>query len=280
MHIKCWGSRGSIPVCGEEYLKYGGNTTCIGITADSGDEVIIDAGTGIRRLGIDPYYKNINKYNLLFTHFHWDHVIGFNFFKPILEKNKTLLIQNTGFSGLFVKDILSDLMKPPFFPVTMDDLEADIKFTDDDHDGKFSIGSLDIESISLSHPGGGFGYKFTENGKSFVFLTDNELGFDHPGTVGFDSYMDFSKNADILFHDGEFTPDEYPSKTGWGHSSYTDALNLAIKARVKKLGLFHINQERQDYEMDEIIDKCTKIIKQRHSSLKCFGVANNMEFHL
>lgn len=284
MRIRCWGSRGSIPVCGREYTKYGGDTTCISITAKSGDIVIIDAGTGIRRLGIHPDYSSINEFNLMFTHFHWDHVMGFNFFSPILKKNKTIKIYNSRFSSFFVEDILDDLMRKPFFPVTMGDLKAEIKFLNNPGN-KFSIGSLDIETIPLSHPGEGSGYKFTENGKSFVFLTDNELGFKLPGAAGpeiseFDAYLKFSENADLLFHDGEFTPDEYPSKTGWGHSVYTKALDLAIKANVKKLGVFHINQERKDLEMDEIIDKCMDIIKQNGSTLECFGVACNTEFHL
>ena len=175
MRIKCWGSRESIPVCGREYMKYGGDTTCISITAASGDIVIIDAGTGIRRLGIHPDYKDINEYNLVFTHFHWDHVMGFNFFSPILKKNKTIKIRNSRFSSFFVQDILENLMRKPFFPVTMGDLTAKIEFIKN-HGDTFSIGSLDIETIPLSHPGGGSGYKFTENEKSFVFLTDNELG--------------------------------------------------------------------------------------------------------
>ncbi len=304
MHIKCWGSRGSIPVCGREYMKYGGDTTCISIITESGDIVIIDAGTGIRRLGIHPDYNDLNVYNLVFTHFHWDHVMGFNFFKPIFEKNKTIKIRNSCFSSFFVKDILEDLMRKPFFPVTMGDLNAKIKFIEN-QGTKFSIGSLNIETIPLSHPGEGAGYKFTENGKSFVFLTDNELGFnhlkslksdrkmqkdsgqvkaDHKNTdqekTEFNAYLKFAENADLLFHDGEFTPDEYPSKKGWGHSVYTKALDLAIKAHVKQLGIFHINQERKDCEMDEIIDRCMDIIKQKNSQLDCFGVTCNMEFDL
>ncbi len=304
MHIKCWGSRGSIPVCGRDYIKYGGDTTCISIIAKSGDVIIIDAGTGIRRLGAHPDYCRTNELNLMFTHFHWDHIMGFNFFKPILNKKKTLIIRNSKFSSFFVKDVLTNLMTKPFFPLTMGDLKAKIKFINDQKN-KFSIGSLDIETIPLSHPGAGAGYKFTENGKSFVFLTDNELGFDHSGPAqseaakpkkalgkefnlkkteqektGFDAYLKFSGNADLLFHDGEFTPCEYPEKTGWGHSVYTKALDLAINANVKKFGIFHINQERKDREMDEIIDNCTNIIQQNNSAVKCFGVTSDMEFNL
>ncbi len=284
MLITCWGSRGSVPVCGEKYIKYGGDTTCVSIIAKSGDIVIIDAGTGIRKLGVHPDFIKINEFNLLFTHFHWDHVMGFNFFSPILNSSKTIIIQNSRFSSFFAKDVLDDLMRKPFFPLTMGDLKAKIKF-ENAHRTDFSIGSLNIESIPLSHPGEGAGYKFIEDEKTFVFLTDNELDFDHPGSLGkgnarFNAFVKFSKNADLLFHDGEFTPEEYPFKTGWGHSAYTSALDLAMKANVKRLGLFHINQERQDKDMDMIIERCKDIIKMNNSGLKCFGVSCNMTFDL
>jgi len=279
MYIKCWGSRGSIPVSGKEYQKYGGDTTCIEVVAQSGHTVIIDAGTGIRKLGSTHDNTHNTLYYLLFTHAHWDHVIGFNFFKPLLDKNSTIVIQNSKLSNMKVKEILETLMAPPFFPIAMKDLNATINFRDD-LKGRFSLGSLDIETIPLSHPNGGLGYKFTENSKSFVFLTDNELGFDHPGSLGFDSFLNFSRNADLLIHDAEFFPDEYTSRKEWGHSSCVDTLNLAMKANVKRLGLFHINQERDDRQMDQMETVCKSIVKKNNSSMDCFAVACGADFKL
>ncbi|MFO7884970.1 MAG: MBL fold metallo-hydrolase [Desulfobacteraceae bacterium] len=279
MEIKCWGSRGSISVSGKEFIKYGGSTTCIEVTAGSGETIILDAGTGIRKLGSDPVAGDKTKYYLLFTHVHWDHIAGFPFFKPLLEKNRCIEIQNNVFLKLTIKEILDYLMSAPFFPVTMEAFKATRTFRDD-LTGCFSIGSIDIETIPLSHPGGGYGYKLTENNKTFVFLTDNELGFDHPLSKGFDSFLTFCTDADILFHDAEFTPEEYSSKTGWGHSSYKELLDLAVKAKVRQLGLFHINQERTDIEMDKIVTCCRKILQQKKSSLDCFGVAAGMHFKL
>ncbi|MBI9087757.1 MAG: MBL fold metallo-hydrolase [Desulfobacterium sp.] len=277
MFIKCWGSRGSIPVSGEQYLKYGGDTTCIQVVARSGETVIIDAGTGIRRLGatldaVDTCY-------LLLTHAHWDHVAGFPFFKPLFNSNKVVEIQNTTFSGQPVKEIFNTLMSPPLFPITPNDLTAQIRFRDD-FTGRFTIGSLTIDTIPLSHPNGAFGYRLTEGNKRFVFLTDNELGLAHPGDQGFDGYRAFAKDADLLFHDAEFTPDEYPQRIGWGHSIYTEALELAMEAGVKRLGLFHLNQDRTDKEMDRIQADCRSRIKANNSGLDCFAVACDMEFTL
>ncbi|SMC87566.1 Phosphoribosyl 1,2-cyclic phosphodiesterase [Desulfocicer vacuolatum DSM 3385] len=279
MKIKCWGSRGSIAVAGNEYCKFGGETTCIQVIAGSGENLIIDAGTGIRKLGIDLVAAPRQELYLFLTHAHWDHISGFTFFKPLQDPGVTLTVQNSSFSNTTVEEIFKSLIQPPFFPITMKDLEANIRYKDHMKD-QFTIGSLSISTIALNHPGGGLGYKFTENGKSFVFLTDNELGYRHPKGLENEAYERFCSNADLLFHDAEFTPDEYPSKTGWGHSAYTDVIELAIKARVKELGLFHLNQERTDIQMDKIVDHCRRIIKDRGESMACLGVACNMEFNL
>jgi len=279
MDIKCWGSRGSIPVSGDPYLKYGGDTTCIEVTAKSGEIIIIDAGTGIRCLGKSLIERNLTQYYLLFTHAHWDHILGIGFFRPLLFSKVKIIIQDRKFSGIVTQDVLSEVMKQPFFPIGLKDLKADIRF-DKTLNKTFTIGSVRIETIPISHAGGGLGYKFTEDGKSFVFLTDNELGFDHPEGSGFDAYVDFSRDADLLFHDGEYTQDEYKRKIGWGHSSIQDILGLAIKANVKKLGLFHLNQDRTDAQMDKIIKQCQTDLKKKNLKLDCFAVSCNLSTHL
>ncbi|MBF0111502.1 MAG: MBL fold metallo-hydrolase [Desulfamplus sp.] len=279
MYIKCWGSRGSIAVAGSEYNKYGGDTTCIQVVAQSGDVVIIDAGTGLRKLGLALPINNSLNYHLLFTHTHWDHISGFPFFKPLQDVKVTLTIHNSQFYTLSVKDIISNIMALPFFPITMKEMQAKVIYQDNSSKD-FSIGSLNISTIPLSHPGGGFGYKFVENGRAFVFLTDNELNYPHPGGKTVNDYKEFCKDADIVFHDMEFMPDEYQSKKGWGHSSCTDVLDLAIDANVKQLGLFHINQERTDDAMDQMVKFCQDMVKKQNSKMECFGVAAGMEFNL
>lgn len=276
MRIKCWGSRGSISVSGKDFVKYGGDTTCIEVQADSGEIVIIDAGTGIRRLGNDLLQRNKKEFHLLLTHTHWDHILGIAFFHPLLRKDTTLKVQDRTFAGITTRDVLDEVMKDPFFPVGMDDFRADIRF-DKSLNGKFSIGSLDIESIPTSHSEGSLGYKFTENGNTFVFLTDNELGYAHAQGRPIGEYIDFCKGADLLFHDAEYTADEYTRKTGWGHSSVPDVLDLALKAGVAQLGLIHINQDRTDAQMDDIVDGCNRFFRDNNSPILCFGVSSNFE---
>lgn len=280
MYIKCWGSRGSIPVAGKEYIRYGGETTCIQIQAQSGETVIIDAGTGLRKLGLSlPYGNSGSHYHMLFTHTHWDHIAGFPFFKPLQSPNVTLTINNSNFSMVSVKEVIANIMNPPLFPVTMQQMQADVIYKDNPPP-RFSIGTLDISTIPLSHPGGGLGYRFSENGKVFVFLTDNEITFNHPGGRSIAEYTRFCKDADLVFHDMEYTPKEYPFRKGWGHSTYTDVLKIAMDAHVKRLGLFHINQERTDDDMDILVSNCNNIVKKQGSAVDCFGVACGMEFTL
>ncbi len=284
MFIKCWGSRGSISVSGQEYVRYGGDTTCIEIQAKTGELVIIDAGTGIRRLGNSLLSRNISDYTLLLTHTHWDHILGIAFFKPLLYRKTRIVFQDRKFGNFDTKGVLKEVLKPPFFPVQLKDLHADIKF-DTSLTGSFNIGSLAVDTIPTSHTEGSLGYKFTEDGKSFVFLTDNELGFSHPQGQPVADYIQFVANADLLFHDAEYTKNEYVRKTGWGHSSIPDVMDLASKAGVKRLGLIHLNQDRTDDEMDAIIVDCTRVLKTRAQAnntqaIDCFAVSCNYEITL
>lgn len=279
MIIKIWGSRGSIPVSGKDYLKYGGDTTCVDIRTKSGDIIIIDAGTGIRRLGNQLVDEKRFDLHFIFTHAHWDHLMGFPFFKPLYFKRSTIRMHPCPFHSKFVETILSRIMTPPNFPVKYSDITAQLVYTEA-CPTEFEIGSVKVIPIALSHPNGGSGYKFIEDNKTFVFLTDNELGHIHPGGVPFEDYLNFCSKADLLIHDAEFTPDEYHTHMDWGHSAYTDALDLAQQARVKKLGLFHINRERTDKEMDKIVKDCRNRIAAKRSNLACVGVACDMEFEL
>ncbi len=279
MQIKCWGSRGSVPVSGPEYLKYGGDTTCLEIRTRSGHILIIDAGTGIRRLGDNLIKEERFEYHLLFTHCHWDHIIGFPFFKPLLFKHARLIFHSGAFPKSFPQKLLFRIMGPPNFPLKVSDIEAERVFVEDPSK-TFEIGSVAITPIALNHPNTGYGYKLEEDGKRFVFLTDNELGHMHPHGLVPSAYRAFSEGADLLLHDAEYTPREYHSTVCWGHSSYRDVLELALEAGVGTLGLFHLNRDRTDSDMDRIVRDCRKTITQRRHRLKCLAVACGTRFEL
>jgi phosphoribosyl 1,2-cyclic phosphodiesterase len=277
MIIRCWGTRGSIPVSGREYVKYGGDTTCIEIRTKDGEIIIIDAGSGIRRLGNKLLDENQYNYTLLFTHAHWDHLLGFPFFKPIYTKETHIKMFGCTFAQKSIQEMVSKSMTPPYFPVKFDDIKAEISYLGACKDN-FSINSMAVTPVMLSHPNQSIGYKFIESDKRFVFMTDNELSFKHEGGLDYKDYLNFVSNADLFMHDSEYTEDDY--KKTWGHSTYKESLKLALDAGVKKLGLIHHNQERTDSEIDNIVQDCQHIIKQQKSHLECFAVFEDMEIIL
>lgn len=279
MFIRCWGSRGSIPVSGKEYFKYGGDTTCIEVRTRSGDIIVVDAGTGIRRLGNALLEEGCHKVHFLLTHAHWDHLMGFAFFKLLFVDHAEIHMHRGPFHLQFMRKIISKILAPPNFPLRYADIKAKMIYNNGGAE-QFEIGSVTVIPIPISHPNAGKGYKFIEDGKSFVFLTDNELGFIHPGGLALPGYLEFCRGVDLLIHDAEFTPAEYGKSIQWGHSTYVDALKLAFEADAQQLGLFHHNQERSDDAVDAILADCRRIIADRKSRLECVAVSAGMDFTL
>ncbi len=279
MIIRCWGARGSIPVSGKKYLRYGGDTTCMEVRSRQGDVIIIDAGSGMRALGQSLLTEKDLCFTLILTHSHWDHVMGFPFFKPLYHKSTRLDVYGCPHAQKTTRDILAGVMAPPYFPVHVDNIRANIRY----HEfcaSPFSVNSLTIEPISLSHPNEGVGYRLTENGKSFVFLTDNELTYRHEGGLDYGAYLDFCRSTDLLIHDAEYTETDYHKARTWGHSAYKDALRLAMDARVRRFGLFHHNQDRSDRGIDRMVQECRRIISNQNIPLECFALRQGMELIL
>ena len=277
MIVKFWGARGSIPVSGKQYNTYGGSTSCLELRSRKDDLIIIDAGTGIRVLGKELIKKPHDNFTMFFTHSHWDHVIGFPFFAPIYRKETRIRMLGCSYSSDPVREIIAKTMQPPGFPVKFDEIAAKFEFASVCSIG-WEVGPISIVPIELSHPNHGLGYKFREDGKTFIFLTDNELAFKHPGGKEFDDYAAFSRGADLLVHDAEYTDEEYPRRKAWGHSTYQQAVDLALKAEVKNFGLFHHNQDRTDRDIEEILVLCRARIKAAGSKMNCFAVKEGQEF--
>lgn len=279
MIVRCYGARGSIPVSGEEYLKYGGDSTCIEVRTNEDSIIIVDAGSGIRRLGNRLLAEERYEYTLFFTHSHWDHILGFPFFRPLYAQQTVIHLHGCPTAQGNIQMLLSKAMSAPFFPVPFDKLQAKIHY-----DAKcfqnIRIDGMEISMIPLSHPNGGLGFKFAEEGKTFVFLTDNELGYRHQGGLTPEEYVRFAHCADLLIHDSEYTPEQYRNTIAWGHSTYVDALDLALAAGVKSLGLFHHNQDRKDSDQDQIVRQCQETVEERKAELSCFAMTQNTELSL
>lgn len=276
MIIRCWGARGSIPVSGKDYLRYGGNTTCLEIRNNRDDILLVDAGTGIREAGNAFLADGRRDFTLLLTHAHWDHIMGFPFFRPLYFEKTNLTVWGCAFAQNSIKEMLARVMSAPYFPIKYDDIHANVTYEDICKE-TYQLGNLIITPIALSHPNQGTGYKFSEAGRNFVFLTDNELGMQHEGGLSHDNYIEFCRGADLLIHDAEYLDEEYPKRRGWGHSTVEQATRLALDAGVKQLGLFHHNQDRIDTEVDNLVALSRRIISEQKSTLACFAVHQAME---
>ena len=253
MQLTVWGARGSIPVSGVEYDRYGGDTTCVCMETDAGDTVILDAGTGLRPLGNSLLNEKKNTFHFVLSHAHWDHLLGFPFFKPLYREGVTIFVHGCTYAQQSIRNFLGTVMQPPFFPVTLDDVHANLVF-DDECRPDFEVGSLCCESIPLSHPNNGYGFRFTEGSKSVGFFPDNEFTFAHPGGKSRGEYVEFLRGVDLLVHDSEYLPEEYESYTrGWGHSVYSDTIDMAVDAEVQRLVLWHLNQDRDDDGVDALL---------------------------
>jgi phosphoribosyl 1,2-cyclic phosphodiesterase len=194
------GCKGSIPVLGKEYLRYGGDTPCLEIRTKGDHIVIIDAGSGIRKLGNRLLAEDRHDYTMIFTHAHWDHIMAFPFFKLIYLSGTRIALSGCPFTGSSVREMIASIMTAPYFPVNFEEIEADIRYRETCEE-TFQIGGMTVTPIPLSHPNQGRGYRFEEDGQSFVYLTDNELGYPHPGSLAYENYCAFAKGADLLVHD-------------------------------------------------------------------------------
>jgi phosphoribosyl 1,2-cyclic phosphodiesterase len=261
-------------------LKYGGNTTCVELRLNDGSVVVIDAGTGIRGLGNKLLEeKNLKEIYLLLTHSHWDHLMGFPFFRPAYFERYTIHVRGGPIAKETLRDYLEHQMEPPYFPARMKAMKASFNFTHGIPVVK-KIGSAEITPIPLSHPNGGFGFKINEGDKTFVFLTDNELDFQHAQGKSYTEYVSFCRNVDLLMHDAQYSDDQYTIAKTWGHSAYGSALNLALDARVNRLLLFHHDPDCTDKMLDGIVEQCQQTILRRKAKLHCTAASEGREIIL
>jgi phosphoribosyl 1,2-cyclic phosphodiesterase len=275
--VRFWGDRGSIPCPGPFTVRYGGNTSCLEIRADE-KLVIIDLGTGIKPFGDwlmdNDFKKGPIDADIFITHTHWDHIMGFPMFTPIFISTTTLRIRGpVSYEGESLKSIMSAQMDYRYWPVRLSELSARILYDQIKETSLDLGGGLWVTTKYLNHPILCLGYRFEYQGKSIVtaydtepfrnvFPTDpNDPSYDETAAregeeaarEENDKLLRFFLGADILIHDAQYTQEEYRSgKTGWGHSSYEQAINAAHKARVKKLILHHHDPNRTDDQLSSL----------------------------
>jgi phosphoribosyl 1,2-cyclic phosphodiesterase len=240
--------RGSIPTPEPDHLRYGGNTTCLEIgTSDLDEAVIIDCGSGVRALGDDLINRSIRRIHIMLTHFHWDHIQGLPSFAPLFQSGAEITIyshRSTMESCL----LLSAQMADPYFPVTFTELGSQVEFRQVECGREFAIGSVKAEPFVLNHPQGAVGYRLESEGRVMVHAADHEAGVAEIDA----GLVRVVRGANLLVMDAQYTPEEYPSKVGWGHSSYAHATETAQAAGVKQLLLFHHDPAHDDHFLDRM----------------------------
>jgi phosphoribosyl 1,2-cyclic phosphodiesterase len=298
MRLKFWGTRGSIATPGKHTVRYGGNTPCVELRLDDDHLIILDAGTGIRNLGESLIGSGVSlKAHIFVSHPHWDHIQGFPFFKPAFISGNEITIVGGETEKVSLQKMISDQMNKIYFPIQLNELKASIKFRKVGEE-KFRIHDAQISTIFLNHPTFAIGYRITKDGKSIVYISDNEP-FDRELSQAirnveksvYDKYakqegdpnrriFDFVRDADVLIHDATYTPEEYVNRVGWGHSHYLFTLKIAAEGNVKNLVLFHHDPIRTDEQVDEILATCRREIKNRKYRFHCVAAAEGLELEV
>ncbi|HEY6176095.1 MAG TPA: MBL fold metallo-hydrolase [Kofleriaceae bacterium] len=260
LSVRFLGVRGSIPVPGP-HTTAGGNTACLEVTA--GDtRIILDAGSGLRALGDertrvidprdpasgpDPSAHGPRHSTILLSHLHWDHVCGLPFFTPIYVPGHRVEIASGPNGVMPMHDAIRSLFKAPFFPVDFADVAGRVSVRELAPADRFTIGDITITLARLNHPDPVYGFRLEHGGHAIVYATDTE----HFACVD-PTLKRLAAGADILIYDAQYTPDEYPSKVGWGHSTWQAGADLARAAGVPQLVLFHHDPNRSDAQLAAI----------------------------
>lgn len=257
------GVRGSTPCNGPDTVAYGGNTSCVSVSAPGERPLLFDLGTGLR------YYAahrpaGVFAGTALLTHLHWDHVQGLPFFTPILQPGAELdVYAPVQEDGRSVADVLATLITPPAFPVQLFDLPGDIRFHDVG-DAEVSIGGFEVMTRLVPHNGATCGYRVTHGGRSVVYIPDHQQPVDDPMAVA-DAVRELCDGADLLIHDAQYTPSEFAAKSTWGHCTVEYAVAVASACNVRRLALFHHDPAHDDRLLDALE-------RQAKACAKGFGI--------
>ncbi|MDP7421752.1 MAG: MBL fold metallo-hydrolase [bacterium] len=269
--------------------------------SDAGERIILDAGSGLRILGLELIKQGLPPatYNILVSHTHWDHIQGFPFFIPALIPGNKIIVWGFKNVEMSLEQIFRAQMNWVYFPISMKNMASSIEFREIEEDA-FDIGNYHIESLYLNHPGLVLGYRISIDGHSFVYATDTEpyhrlFSPDNEGSSEaseLDSkigehvnqldrrLVDFSLNADLLIHDAQYLEHEYNTKIGWGHSTVEEAINVALASRIGKLVLFHYDPVRTDEELDAIMDTWAKKLAEKKQPLELIAAIEGNEIIL
>jgi ribonuclease BN (tRNA processing enzyme) len=257
LRARIWGSRGSLASPGPDTVRYGGNTSCVEIEVDRDTVLILDAGTGLARLGTELENTRPKRVHILLTHLHLDHIQGLGFFAPLWHEHNELHVWGPRSTAMSLRRRISRYLSPPLFPAQFSDA-ASIPTFHDVPKGGWEIGDIHISWSRIAHPGPTLGYRLERNGRSLAYLPDHEpalrrnLEKTPAKKISGSTLM---RGVDLLLHDAQYTEEEYGSKVGWGHSTVEQAVTVARACEARKLLLFHHDPLHKDSDLDRMLDR-------------------------
>lgn len=285
--VTFWGTRGSIPTPGPHTARYGGNTPCVSVAAGGDRLVVLDAGTGIRPLGlaVDREDQGPLTLEILLTHCHWDHIQGLPFFKPLFRNGNVVRIFGTPQEDVSLETILERQNHPSVFPIPLRALAAKLSVNVIIPGEEFEVDGFRVETIRLRHPGTTLAYRLTptEGGASMAYVTDNELGPGGSYDVPEDwraRMVKFLEGVDLLIHDGMYSADLLATRAGWGHSSPAEAVALAAEAGAKRLVFFHHEPDHDDAAIDRLLSGARAAAMRSAPSLVVDAAMEGLTFTL
>ena len=273
--IQFWGIRGTLPVPGEKTVRYGGNTNCVTLTVAKKHFFIFDAGTGIKELSNHLVEKNVfpMKAKILITHPHYDHINGLPFFAPLFMSGNEFEVIGTVQDDKNIEALISSQMDSVHLPFTIKQFAAQLTFKDINEE-EFFIGDVGVRTMLLNHPGKCLGYRMEYKNKSFCYITDNELYLEnnpHYNHFELERLIQFIKDTDVLVMDATYTDEQYLQKTDWGHSCISQVVDVADKAGVKLLCLYHHDPDQDDKDIDLKLQSAKSLLKARDSRTVCIA---------
>jgi phosphoribosyl 1,2-cyclic phosphodiesterase len=252
--LRFWGVRGTVTTPGQTTVRYGGNTSCLSVATGENEHLVLDCGTGMRLLGTSRGAQPApHVYHVFLSHYHLDHILGIPFFPPLYDRRTTITFHGPESGGREVKEILQNFMKPPYFPVTLADAPATVRY--ETLGRPVRVGGLTISAIAVNHPDGCVAYRLENGERRVVYATDHEHGRKETDQA----LVDFTAGAEHLIYDAMYLETEYEElRRGWGHSTWYAAVRTARDARVGNLVLFHHNPDHTDAELEKILELSRK----------------------
>jgi phosphoribosyl 1,2-cyclic phosphodiesterase/CheY-like chemotaxis protein len=283
--VRFWGTRGSIPTPGRATLRYGGNTACVEVRC--GENVLLfDCGSGAREAGLSltqEFQGRPIRVHVFVSHTHWDHIQGFPFFVPAYVPGNQVSVYSLRASDKSLEKVFTGQMDTNYFPVDLSAMMAQLQFVE--LDGTVEIGDTKVSHVYLNHPGIAIGFRVERGGKSVVYLTDHEpycrLSGDNEFNRKIDREIDdFVAGTDFYIREAQYTEEEYPSKKGWGHSTWKDAVESAQAAKVRNLSLYHHDPLRDDDAVDAIVATCQAYMREHGMEFACSAAAEGQQLTL